>query len=81
MWRAVLETRGALSALADSKRIVRAPDHVGHRSESKEGVRALVIWPPGKEVSGLEAKAIECASSRGFGLDIAFAKRQFFVST
>ena len=34
--------------------IVRAPDLVIHRSESKEGVRALVFWPLGNEVSALE---------------------------
>ena len=44
--------------------IVRAPDQVVHRSESKEGVRALVIWPLGNEVKGLEAAAIEDPEGR-----------------
>ncbi len=41
--------------------IVRAPDLVIHRSESKEGVRALVFWPLGKEVRALEEEALEDA--------------------
>ncbi len=44
--------------------IVRAPDLVIHRSESKEGVRALVIWPLGKEVSAIEEEALADAEVR-----------------
>jgi quercetin dioxygenase-like cupin family protein len=32
--------------------VVREPDLVVHRTNSTEGVRTLVIWPLGKEVSG-----------------------------
>ena len=32
--------------------VVREPDLVVHRTNSVEGVRTLVIWPLGKEVSG-----------------------------
>ena len=39
--------------------IVKAPDLVIHHSESKQGVRVLVIWPLGKEVKGLEAEVLE----------------------
>ncbi len=44
--------------------IVRAPDLVIHRSESKEGVRALVFWPLGKEVSAIEEEALADAEVR-----------------
>jgi len=32
--------------------VVREPDLVVHRTNSVEGVRAIVIWPLGKEVDG-----------------------------
>ena len=38
--------------------IVKAPDLVIHKSESKEGARALVIWPLGKEVKAIEKEAL-----------------------
>lgn len=33
--------------------VVREPDLVVHRTNSPDGVRALVIWPLGREVAGL----------------------------
>jgi quercetin dioxygenase-like cupin family protein len=38
--------------------IVREPDMVVHRSQSPQGVRVLVIWPLGGEVSGLAASGM-----------------------
>ena len=37
--------------------IVKAPDLVVHTSESKQGARALVIWPLGNEVKAMEKQA------------------------
>lgn len=34
--------------------IVRYPDEVIHKTHSENGVRALVIWPLGNEVKGLQ---------------------------
>ncbi len=38
--------------------IVREPDLVVHRTNSVEGVRAIVIWPLGKEVDGFKASGM-----------------------
>jgi quercetin dioxygenase-like cupin family protein len=35
--------------------VVRAPDHVVHRTLSPEGARVLVVWPLGGEVEGFAA--------------------------
>ena len=35
--------------------VVRAPDHVVHKTLSPEGARVLVIWPLGGEVAGFAA--------------------------
>ena len=34
--------------------VVKAPDQVVHKTHSKKGVKALVIWPLGQEVKNLE---------------------------
>jgi hypothetical protein len=44
--------------------IVKAPDLVIHKSESKEGARALVIWPLGKEVKAIEKEALADPEAR-----------------
>lgn len=38
--------------------VVREPDLVVHRSNSPDGVRAIVIWPLGKEVDGFAASGM-----------------------
>ncbi len=35
--------------------VVRAPDHVVHKTLSPEGARVLVVWPLGGEVAGFTA--------------------------
>ena len=35
--------------------VVRAPDHVVHKTLSPEGARVLVVWPLGGEVEGFAA--------------------------
>lgn len=38
--------------------VVRAPDHVVHKTLSPEGARVLVLWPLGGEVDGFAASGM-----------------------